>query len=286
MKTTPNLQQAYAHCLSISQNHYENFPVASRLLPKRIRPAVTVIYTFARTADDFADEGNLEPAQRLEKLDAYVTCLDKIRDKSHCTDPVFIALADVITHHQLPLEPFYDLLSAFKQDVTKIRYANFGEVMDYCRRSANPVGRLLLHLFNQATPKNIACSDAICSALQLINFLQDISQDYEENNRIYMPQDELQRFNITEAHIHTCYSGDSMQRFMHMQVQRSLQLLQSGAPLGKILKGRIGFEIRMIIMGGSRILQKLHENRNQPFSRPRLNKRDAIWIFWRALTGK
>ena len=116
--------------------------------------------------------------------------------------------------------------------------------------------------------------------------MQDISQDYQENNRIYLPQDELQRFNVTEEHIRTRHSGENMQRLMQMQIQRALQLLQSGAPLGKILKGRIGFEIRMIIMGGSRILQKLHENRSEPFSRPRLNKRDALWIFWRALTGK
>ena len=286
MKTTYNLQQAYAHCLTVTQNHYENFPVASRMLPKRIRPAVTVIYTFARSADDFADEGNLKLAQRLEKLDGYVNCLNKINDNIPCTEPVFIALADVIAQHKLPLEPFYDLLSAFKQDVTKTRYANFGEVMDYCRRSANPVGRLLLHLFHQATPKNIGYSDAICSALQLINFLQDISQDYEENNRIYLPEDELQRFNVIEEHIHTRDSGENMQRLIQMQVQRALQLLQSGAPLGKVLKGRIGLEIRMIIMGGSRILQKLHENRQQPFSRPRLNKRDTVWILWRALRSK
>lgn len=280
------LSQAYDYCLQITRGHYENFPVASWFLPKRYRQPISVIYAFARTADDFADEGNLDEYQRLQKLNQYDEMLVKIRSGEAVTEPIFIALADVISKHHIPIQLFHDLLTAFKQDVTKRRYANFGEVMDYCRYSANPVGRLLLYLYGETDERSLSQSDAVCSALQLINFYQDIHQDFEENNRVYLPQDEMDKFNVTEEHLKNKTSDTCMQNLVSFQLQRAMKLLNAGAPLGKVLKGRIGFELRMVILGGSRIVQKLSKNPHNVFARPRLNKKDIIWMCWKALVAK
>lgn len=279
------LRRAYADCLALARHHYENFPVASRLLPRRLRPPIAVIYTFARRADDIADEGELAPATRLDRLDDYAHQLDAIAAGEPVDDPLFIALADVIHHHALPLASFHDLLHAFRTDVTHPRYANFGEVMDYCRHSANPVGRLLLHLYGAATPRNLAHSDAVCSALQLINFLQDIRQDYEENDRIYLPQDEMARYGVSEEDIRQCRTTPAMRLFMDAQIERARRLMHAGSPLGVTLRGRFALELRLIIMGGTRMLQKLHGARNDAFSRPRLTARDWGWVVWRAFTA-
>jgi squalene synthase HpnC len=178
--------------LTLANTHYENFPVASVLLPMRLRKPIGLIYSFARQADDFADEGELSPDQRLVLLDGFKQELDLIRTDVAAKTPFFVTLQAMIQAHQLPLAPFYDLLDAFSQDVVKSRYENFAEVMDYCRRSANPIGRLMLHLYGAVTPQNIVYSDAICSALQIINFLQDVAIDYKKD-RIYFPLDEMQK---------------------------------------------------------------------------------------------
>ncbi|MDZ7662751.1 squalene synthase HpnC [Thiohalophilus sp.] len=274
--TSDNLAGAYAHCAAMARNHYENFPVASRLLPARIRPAVMVIYAFARTADDFADEGDLSAEQRLAKLDDYQARLQQLQQGSVSEDPVFIALQDVIHRHQLPVQPFERLLQAFRQDVEKTRYADFGEVMDYCRLSANPVGELLLQLNHTASEINLGYSNAICTALQLINFLQDMHQDYTENNRIYLPGDEMQRHGVSEAHLANRTTDFAMQALMRQQIDRARRLLESGAPLGLRLRGRFAFELRLIIAGGARILKHLHEDPNDAFARPRLTYRDGL----------
>src|SRR5262245_25803800 len=162
----------------MSVGHYENFPVASWLLPGALRPAVAAIYWFARTADDFADEGDAPAADRLVRLDAYRADLDRIAAGTAPVLPVLARLAPVIAAHGLPLRPFRDLLDAFSQDVVKTRYASFDEVLDYCRRSANPVGLLMLHLFGAASAENACRSDAICTGLQLANFWQDVAVDW------------------------------------------------------------------------------------------------------------
>ena len=280
------LQNAYAECLHMAQSHYENFPVASRLLPKHLRMPIAVIYAFARRADDFADEGNLNDEERLEALTDFSHKLDLIEQQEDVEDNTFIALADVIKQHKLPISLFHDLLTAFKMDVTKARYENFGEVMEYCRYSANPVGRLLLHLNDAATPQNLGYSDAICSALQLTNFLQDISQDLEESDRIYIPQDEMKQYGVTEEDIHNKLTNPASHSLIQFQIQRTRKLMQAGAPLGKVLKGRMGLELRMTIMGGSRILYKLNEQHDDVFSRPRLSKWDIVWIIWKAIRAK
>ncbi len=280
------LQNAYSECLQMAKSHYENFPVASRLLPKHLRLPIAVIYAFARRADDFADEGELSDEERIAALDDFGDKLVMIEQGKESSDTTFIALADVIKQHQLPVSLFHDLLTAFKMDVTKKRYANFGEVMEYCRYSANPVGRLLLHLNKETSPRNFGYSDAICSALQLTNFLQDISQDIEESDRIYLPQDEMQQFGVTEDDIHNKLTNPATRRLIEFQIRRTVKLMQAGAPLGKVLKGRMGLELRMTIMGGSRILYRLNQQYDDVFSRPRLNKWDIVWVIWKAIRAK
>ncbi len=284
--TVLTLSEAYRYCQDLAAEHYENFPVASRLLPRHLRQPITVIYAFARTADDFADEGDHSPAERLKLLDDYEARLQRLLAGSPGSDPVFIALADVIKRYALPIGLFKDLLSAFSQDVTKQRYENFDEIMDYCRRSANPVGRLLLYLYDQTEAESLLLSDQICTALQLINFLQDLLQDFDEHNRIYLPQDEMRKYQVSEADLQNRVSNTAMRNLIQLQIQRARALLLAGAPLGNILPGRIGLELRMIIQGGMRILQKLKNNGGNVFLRPRLEKSDYLGMFWKALLNK
>lgn len=236
--------------------HYENFPVASILLPKKLRRPVEIIYHFARQADDFADEGDAPDEQRLAQLDAFRSELDCIEAGKPTNMPLFRDVASIVAAFELPLQLFRDLLDAFAQDVVKKRYANFDEVLNYCRRSANPVGRLLLHLYDDATPRNLEHSDAICTSLQLINFWQDVQKDYAIG-RVYLPQEELARFGVTEDHIAQGRVDSAWQALMQFQCDRARELMRVGAPLGSILTGRIGLEMRMIIAGGLRILDKL-----------------------------
>lgn len=284
--TDPALEQAYAECQALARRHYENFPVGSRLLPRALRRPVTVIYTFARTADDLADEGDLTAAERLAGLQELADMLDGITAGTTQNDCLGRALADVLSRHQLPIQLFHDLLNAFRQDVIKTRYENFGEVMEYCRRSANPIGRLLLRLHGDTDARHLAYSDAICSALQLINFYQDLHQDYSENGRIYIPRDELERFGVCEDQLREQRTDPALQRLMQLQYERAQRLLRSGAPLVKSVPGRFGFELRLIVLGGQNILQQLIHNPQNAFARPRLKTSDWLGIGWHALRGR
>ncbi|MES2407681.1 MAG: squalene synthase HpnC [Pseudomonadota bacterium] len=270
----------------MSVGHYENFPVASILLPRRLRRPVAVIYRFARSADDIADEGDATPEQRLAELDVYRLELSRIEAHQPTHTPLFNQLEGVIRNHALPLQPFRDLLDAFSQDVVKTRYAHFGEVMEYCKKSANPVGRLMLALYGETDTRSLAYSDAICSSLQLINFLQDVGIDYQKN-RIYLPLDEMLKYQVDETQIARHDTAGLWQPFMLMQIERARKILQGGAPLGKVLKGRIGLELRMIIMGGATILEKLHKTRGDIYTqRPILNAADWLNMFYRAVRAK
>ena len=262
-------------------DHYENFPVASILLPRRLRWPVEIIYQFARRADDFADEGDIPDELRLSQLDHFRQELYRIEQNEVPLTPLFSDIARIVVQHQLPLQLFHDLLNAFSQDVVKKRYASFDEVLDYCRRSANPVGRLLLHLFDEDTPQNFLYSDAICTSLQLINFWQDVKKDYAIG-RIYLPQDEMAQYGVSEPHIASEISDDAWRKLMHFQVQRARLMMKSGAPLGSILTGRIGLEMRLITAGGNRILAKLENARYDMFRlRPVLRPLD-----WVIMVGK
>lgn len=270
--------RAYAECLALARSHYENFPVASKLLPKNVRPAVAVIYAFARRADDIADEGDLPAAERLAQLATFRAGIDALANHEPVSEPLFLALADVTSRYELPLQLFRDLLTAFEQDVVKKRYANAEEVLDYCAHSANPVGRLMLHLFNQATPRNLARSDAICTALQLINFLQDMAQDYHEMGRIYLPENLMDHFGVSERHFHDRVTDLPMQRAFAAAVTQARTLMLQGAPLAWDIPGRFGWELRAIVSGGLCVLDQLAALNDDVFSRPRREWRDWVKI--------
>lgn len=262
--------------------HYENFPVASILMPPPLRRPVSLIYRFAREADDFADEGTLRPEERLALLQRFERELDRIEAGEPPGIAWFAELAAIIREHGLPLQLFRDLLSAFAQDVTQNRYNDYAAVLDYCRRSANPVGRLLLVLYGAANEQNHAWSDAICSSLQLINFWQDVDIDFRKN-RIYFPLDEMAQHGVTESQIAARETGGGWRALMQFQVNRTRQFLLSGSPLGRVLKGRIGLEMRMIIAGGERILNKITAVNYDVFRRrPVLKPYDWLLMFARA----
>ena len=268
-------------------DHYENFPVASILLPKRLRRPVEAIYRFARGADDIADEGDATPAERLRDLAAYGVELDRIERGQAPLDarlaPLFSDLAGVVAEWRLPLPLFRDLLDAFAQDVSKTRYADFPELLDYCRRSANPVGRLILHLVGQTDAESLRRSDCICSALQLINFWQDVAVDWQKN-RVYLPQADLARLHIDETQIAANRWSAEWAALMDFQTDRARRLMLEGAPLAPSLPGRIGWEIRLTVEGGLRILEKIRRLRGDVFRRrPVLKPLDWPLLAGRAL---
>lgn len=279
MASNKDLVAAYDFCLTLAKSHYENFPVASVLLPKRLRNPIAVIYAFARTADDFADEGELTRAERIANLQSYHTNLTAIDHRKYTgNDPIFIALDDVITQFQLPIYLFNDLLSAFMQDVVKKRYQTMEDVLDYCQRSANPVGRLLLHLNGQPSQQQLTESDAICTSLQLINFYQDILQDKAENDRIYIPQQMLAEAGLTEDDITSTNSRKLAPLLRHL-FQQTMDTMNEGIELGNAIQGRLGWEIRAMTLGGIETLNTLMaQNDDNILSRPRLTRTTQLKV--------
>lgn len=262
--------------------HYENFPVASFLLPKKLRRPIAHIYHFARNADDFADEGDAPAAVRLVQLQGYKLALDQIALGRRSVDPLFIALAQTIADYALPLDPFYALLDAFCQDVQVERYDDFAQVLAYCQRSADPVGQLLLHLFDAVTPENVRCSNLICSSLQLINFWQDVAIDWKKP-RVYLPKEDLARFGVEDAQIAAGQCDANWRALMQFQIDRTRAMMLEGAPLGRRLKGRAGLEIRAVVQGGLCILDKIEAVQMDVFARrPVVSKLDFLGVLWRA----
>lgn len=268
-------------------DHYENFPVASLLLPARLREPVEAIYAFARGADDVADEGDAPAIARLARLNDYRNELNALerreapRDRSLAS--IFSRLGDAVRAHALPVQPLRDLLDAFSQDVGKTRYADFPELADYCRRSANPVGQLLLHLYRAASPDNLRLSDRICTSLQLINFWQDVAIDWRKG-RIYVPLDDMARFSVGEADIAAGRCDDAWRALMAFEVQRARSMMLEGAPLARRLPGRVGWELRLIVLGGLRILDRIEAVGYDVFRhRPTLGRADWAHLAWGAL---
>lgn len=260
--------------------HYENFPVASLLAPPALRPAIRAIYRFARTADDLADEGDAAPSERLRALASLRSRLDALERGTPGDWP---DLAAAITDHALPLALFRDLLSAFEQDVTTTRYPTFDALRDYCRRSADPIGRLLLTLYRRSDPEAVGWSDAVCTGLQLTNFWQDIEVDWRKG-RVYLPQDDLARFGVTEAQIANGHVDDAWSALMRFEVDRARRLLNFGAPLARSLRGRIGLELGLVVQGGLRILERIDACSGDVFrQRPLLAPRDWLVMGWRSL---
>jgi squalene synthase HpnC len=270
----------------VSVDHYENFPVASVLCPARIRPAVVAIYWFARTADDIADEGDAPAAQRQADLAAYRAELDAAaagRPPGPRWAPVFTPLAAAIERHRLPIEPLAALLSAFVQDVTVTRYADREAVLDYCRRSADPVGRLLLHLHGVGGADALREADAICTALQLINFWQDLGVD-AARGRLYAPAADLTRHGVTEAELLERRESPRTQALVADLLHWAVDLMHAGAPLVHRLPGRAGWELRLVVQGGLRIAERISAGGHRALSsRPTLSAADAPRLLWRAL---
>ena len=269
----------------MSVNHYENFPVASVLCPPALRPAVAAIYWFARTADDIADEGDADAATRLADLAAYRADLLLANGTPSQRWPgVFGPLQRTLQTHALPTHLLLDLLSAFEQDVMKRAYADRGELLDYCRRSANPVGRLLLHLYGVRGSVPLRQSDAICTALQLINFWQDLGLD-TRRGRLYLPATDCERFGVSPSMLLQARTETPAVRALIRELAtwaRSLML--EGAPLVHAVPGRAGWELRLVVQGGLRILDKIEAMDFATLStRPALRWYDAPLLLWRAL---
>lgn len=263
--------------------HYENFPVASILLPPHLRQPVETIYRFARSADDIADEGDLTPHERLAALAFYNRELDRIEHSETPENSLFVSLSGVIHDFNLPIEPFRNLLSAFRQDISVTRYNTYTDLLDYCRRSANPVGLLMLHLYKAATDENCRMSNAICTALQLINFWQDVALDWLKN-RIYIPMEDMLRFNVTPEDIANSKVTENWCSLMAFEIGRTRKLMLSGAPLAGKLPGRIGWELRLVVQGGLRVLERIETAGFDVFSRrPLLRGGDWLSIIWRCL---
>lgn len=277
---------AYRHCREIARAHYENFPVASRLLPARLRDPVAAIYVFARRADNHADEGMHEPDDRLAALDTMAAALDATASGDPPNDPLWRALADTLSRFDLPVAPFHDLLSAFRQDVTRQRYATFADLRDYCRRSADPVGRLLLQLHGRPTAAQLAASDCICTGLQLVNFLQDLHQDWVERERLYVPRADLERHGVTAEALRAGANTPAVDALLAHQIERAAAWLFAGRNLPASLRGRFGIEIRLILRGGWAAIERLRaEKPGHPHARPRLRPRDRRWIARGLLPG-
>ena len=270
----------------MSVDHYENFPVASVLCPPALRPAVSAIYHFARTADDLADEGNALPAQRLMDLAQYRAelgdCL-AARPAAGRWAGVFGPLGRAVAAHALPPRLLYDLLDAFEQDVRNPRYADRPALLDYCRRSANPVGRLLLHLYGVRDAESLRQSDAICSALQLINFWQDLSRDLP-NDRLYVPLQDAARHGLDADALRHRVESPATRALVRELCTWSAALMHEGAPLALRVPGRAGWELRLVVQGGLRILEKIGRMDHATLTtRPRLGAWDAPLLLWRAL---
>lgn len=288
------LDRAYRRCARIARGHYENFPVASLLLPAPMRPAVSAIYAFARRADDFADEPGPSDAERIRLLDDWQARLRRCVDddwtstgasQSEQDDLIFVALGDAIRRHRLPVALFEDLLSAFRQDVSVTRYATWSDVLDYCRRSANPVGRLVLRVAGDADPALDERSDAICTALQLTNFWQDFGVDWRRG-RLYLPAEDRDRAGAAERDLEAGRWTTAWRAAMDVVVGRTRQLFAHGRPLCDAVQGRLRWELRFTWLGGSRILDKVQASEDVLNQRPVLTPADLPRLVGRAMTWR
>ncbi len=274
---------AYRFCQDLARRHYENFPVASRLIKRALRRHVAALYAFARIADDFSDEAEYEGVRRERLLD-WRRQLAEIGSKppSH---PVFLALGATLRDLDLPKQPFDDLLSAFLQDTEKSRYATFAEVLDYCRRSANPVGRIVLMIHGLRDEERFRYSDAICTALQLANFWQDVSVDLKKD-RVYIPDEDFRAHGYSEADLRMGVCNERFRNLMKFEVSRARSLFDQGRPLLKTLPWPLSFEIRLTWLGGMQVLKLIRRRDFDTIrTRPVLTKSDWIPLAARALVG-
>lgn len=276
-----NKDSAYKSALQFAKSHYENFPVVSFLILKELRKHVAIIYWFARTADDFADEGNLSAEERLKRLNEFEENFNNLMKGNYKSEYAY-ALHQTIIEKKLNPQHFTNLLQAFKQDVIKKRYNNFDELLDYCRNSANPVGRLILELHDIRNEKANGYSDKICTALQLTNFLQDIDLDLQKG-RIYIPEDESHHYDVSKNMFEDRKINLNFKQLIEFNVNRTQNLFDEGKNLINFLPGRLKFEIKWTILGGEAILEKIRKNNYEVFRRPSLSKMDFVKLFFKSL---
>ena len=275
---------AFEFCQKLADSHYENFPVASRLISKPLRRHVAALYAFARIADDFADEPEFEGV-RKERLEDWRAQLWAV-GKTPAVHPVFLALEATLKELDLPKEPFDDLISAFLQDCEKKRYATFEEVRDYCRRSADPVGRVVLMIHGYRDPELFKLSDRICTALQLANFLQDLSVDLKKD-RIYIPEEDFREFGYGEADMRMGVVNERFRSLMKFQWKRVRGLFDEGLPLAARLSWPLSWEIRLTWLGGVDILRKIHlAGYDTLHQRPALSKWDWARLMFKAAAAR
>jgi phytoene synthase len=288
------LRTAYAACAQAAYGHYENFPVASVLIPAEMRPHVAAVYAFARTADDFADEGDVAPEERLRLLEGWLHRLRIAVDSSAVGPPagpgepasapdVFLALGETIRSKRLPVSLFEDLVSAFRQDLRVTRYESWLDLLDYCRRSANPVGRLVLRIAGYDDARLDSCSDAICTALQLTNFWQDVKVDFDRG-RVYMPEEEMRVHRADASDLASERVTAGWQLALAAAARRTRDLFVSGRPLCHAVTGRLRYELRATWLGGTRVLDQVVRDEGALFVRPRLGMADAPWFAWHLAT--
>jgi len=277
-----DLEEEYKNSLEAASSHYENFPVASFLVPKSLRKHVAVVYRYARMADDLADEGDLLPEERISALDEMETSLRNAME-GNFSNPFYQALSSTIHERNLTPSYFYDLLKAFRQDVSVKRYNTFDELMNYCRFSADPVGRIILELFDLRDGNLALLSDKICSALQLTNFYQDVSVDISRG-RIYIPLEEMKSFKVTEKDFELKKINTNFKELIKLQVDRARKLFQEGKPLTALLPKPLNFEIKWTVLGGECILRKIESNDYDVLSRrPKLSKPEYFNLFIKSI---
>ncbi|MEE9219445.1 MAG: squalene synthase HpnC [Acidobacteriota bacterium] len=282
--TAPSLGEAQAFCARLTRGHYENFPVSSWLLPRRLRPAVHAVYAFARGADDFADEPE-HREHRLQALDRWERQLEEAA-RGRASHPIFVALSDVLRRHHLPLQPFRDLLTAFRMDARGGSYDTWEELLSYCRHSANPVGRIMLRLFGQDDSDTVQLSDHLCTALQLTNFWQDLSVDLPRG-RSYLPRQDLERFELTVAQLHHGERPSARRELLDLLIRRTHEQYDAARLLPRRVHGPLSWELRAVAAGGRRVLDLVERGRTDPFrARPRLGWRDAVPLAWAMLVPR
>jgi squalene synthase HpnC len=281
------LAAAYAECAALARSHYENFPIGSWLLPRRLRDDLAAVYAFARLGDDVADEGDAPPAVRLERLaeiDAQlVACA---ADPAAARDPGFLALGHTIARHALPVAPFRDLLAAFRRDAAgeTQRFATFDDVLAYCRCSANPVGRIVLGLFGHRDAERAARSDDVCTALQLTNFWQDVRGDLEQRGRVYIPDEDLDRFPGAHEALASRRTNPGFRDCLAFEVERTRGLFARGLRLADMVEGRLRREVRLFAHGGIAILDRIAAHDYDVLAaRPKLGRSDFARLVWKEL---
>lgn len=272
--------------VNIERARKENFPVASLLIPKHLRTAIHVLYQFARSMDDIADNQALTTSDRKKFIQHYEEELDKIATKIPSESPLFQALSRVVEQHQLPMTPLYHLLQTLRQDIDFKQPNSFTELLTYCEGSANTIGEIFLHLFKANVPSLKQQSDGICTALQLIDFWQDMIDDYQEG-RIYLPTEDMAHFHLTEQQLSLKQFTPEWQQCMQLQLQRTHQLLLQGASLPLHLSGRLGWEIRIMVIAGLMLLHKMEKMHGNTFEQvPKLSAVNWLHVLWKTLRYK